>query len=136
MQPIVLPRNGDGLRALQPALAVRLARLNVGPRLVYRAELVAEEIFTNLVKHAQARGGNDVVTLAVWQQNKPAALTLMIEDRTMSFSPIWTPEPRVQTDLATAQPGGLGLSLVRQSCDQLDYESLPNVNRLVARFDG
>lgn len=131
-QSFVLPRTQAGLRRVAGQVARALELLEAPPKLAYRADLVAEEIFTNLVKYGAPDGRPDEVVLTLWRD--AGGLSLMIEDRTLSFSPVWAPKAQPQEDIATAQPGGLGLSLVRQTADDLSYDSLPDGNRLVARF--
>lgn len=131
-QSFTLPRTDEGLRALSGQIAAALEALEAPPKLTYKAELVAEEIFTNLVKYGAPSGTPDEVALRMWIDT--TGLTLMIEDRTVPFSPVWAPEANPQEDIATAQPGGLGLSLVRQTASELTYDSLTDGNRLVARL--
>lgn len=141
-----LPRSTEGLCGLAAQMASALKRLEVAPKLAFKADLVAEEILTNLVKFAAPSSGPDEgldegpdegpdkVTVTLWREG--CGLTLVIEDRTVPFSPVWAPEADRPDDITTAQPGGLGLSLVRQTADALNYDSLPEGNRLVAFFRG
>lgn len=129
-----LSRDAQGARELGPALTRILDGMGADGRSRYRAELTAEEIFTNLVKYGgdlSRDGGDQIVELRVGLN--PTELRVEILDRTMPYSPESSePEPLGNNP---ARDGGLGLALVRRSCDALFYDLAEDGrNHLIAVF--
>lgn len=124
-----LPRDDDGARRLGPELTAVLDGMSADGRSRYRAELTAEEIFTNLVKY----GGDAEQTVELRIGQNAAELRVEILDRTMPYSPESSePEPLGNNP---ARDGGLGLALVRRSCDALFYDLAEDGrNHLIAIF--
>lgn len=115
---LTLPATPEGARALGAALSDLLDRLGAGGRARFRAELVAEEAFTNLVKHARPAAP---VELSVATEGD--GLRLAIVDDGPPFDPRAL-APRAERDAAAqAAEGGFGIDLIRKSAARLDYET-------------
>lgn len=82
-------------------------------------ELIAEELFTNVVRHA--RGGAREIALALdW---RAPMLTLRLRDFGVErFDVTRVPAPDLSVPLDSRRPGGLGLHLVRRIADRVEYE--------------
>ena len=127
---LTLPRNQEGALRLGAEIGAVLDRLGATGRARYRAELVAEEILTNLVKYAEGAPGDQVEMHVV---QAPTELRLEVVDRTRPYSPESSEPARLGEN--HVRDGGLGLALVRRSCDQLYYETDEDgANRLIAVF--
>ena len=80
---------------------------------------IVEELFTNFVKYNQ--GGRHDISLSLG--HTPDQLTVRLTDfEVESFDPTHAPAVDVDKPLGERQPGGLGLHLVRQMADTLQYE--------------
>ena len=135
--PLTTQRSADGVRAALTELAPLLDTMEIGPKARYGVELVCEEILTNLAKYGGVPAGTDphladIVTIELEAQGDHVTLT--IADHTAPFSPFAAPQPEPNADVAQAQIGGLGLSLVRQTASSLSYDSSGGQNRLTAVF--
>lgn len=114
--------------ALEPArLAVleHLAPADPSPALVYRLELVLEEVLMNIVWHA-----GPVQAIALEVEARAAEVVLSFEDDGAPFDPTHAVPPAQPHDLAEAVPGGLGLVLLRKFASSLAYERAGRRNRL------
>lgn len=92
---------------------------NIAPTHVYPLQLVIEELFTNILKY-QASGTSDVVVHIEKSDDK-----LIVRLRDFDSEPFdLTQSKDVNTDeyIRQKNPGGLGLHLVKQMVDSLDYE--------------
>jgi anti-sigma regulatory factor (Ser/Thr protein kinase) len=122
-----LARDAAGTRALAAALDA----VGAAGRARFRCELVAEEILTNLVKYGGP--GADGVDLRLVQG--PVELRLEVLDDTPPYSPESSEPEALGADRARVKDGGLGLALVRRSCDALYYDRTEaGRNRTVAVF--
>ena len=80
---------------------------------------IVEELFTNFVKYNE--GGRHDISLSLG--HTPEQLTVRMTDFDVdAFDPTRAPAVDVDKPLGERQPGGLGLHLVRQMADTLQYE--------------
>lgn len=89
-----------------------------GPDL-YRIELVVDEACTNVVQHAYA--GEEPGDLVITCSADAERLVIQIRDWGRSFEPKSVPEPDVQAPLEERSLGGLGVFLIRQFMDEVEY---------------
>jgi anti-sigma regulatory factor (Ser/Thr protein kinase) len=97
----------------------------------YLLRLVIEEITTNIVKYGYRQAAPGVIQLQCSYSN--GVLRVTIRDHGRPFDPREHPDPDMGDDPATRQIGGLGLFLVRESADELQYSHDPTTgwNELV-----
>ncbi len=100
-------------------------------RCVARLHLAVEEHLANIVAH----GGNPgpAGTITVRFTLEPAALRVEIEDDASPFNPLDAPAVDTALPLEEKPLGGLGVHLIRQSVDELEYRRAGNHNVLVMK---
>ena len=119
-----IPPDDGGVRSLAAALGTALDTLEIGGRVRFQAELVAEEILTNLVKYSSAPCSGEPVEMVL--QPTAAGLLLSVIDRSQPFDPRRAQEPLRPATVDNDTSGGLGLHLVRGAAARLDYGQLPD----------
>lgn len=102
----------------------------VGARARYNAELVFEEVVSNVIRHGSGQGRAHYIDVSLaFEAN---AIVLTFDDDGPAFDPLQYPSPTLPKSLAEAPPGGLGIFLVRKAATALRYERTPDQkNRLV-----
>jgi serine/threonine-protein kinase RsbW len=85
-----------------------------------QAELIFEEIVTNVIRHGGAGGRPPRVDVAV--DIGQDELILTFEDDGPPFDPLQRPDPVRPTSIEDATPGGLGIYLSRRSAADVRYE--------------
>ena len=95
--------------------------------------LVLEELFTNVIFHAHDDGAEHEVQIHVALDGRD--LRIEVSDDGRPFDPREAPRPDLNAPLDEREIGGLGLHLVRESVDALDYrrEGDRNVTTLVKK---
>lgn len=89
------------------------------------AELVFEEVISNVIRHAGAH------QIEVSLARQAEAIVLTFEDDGEPFDPLQRPTPVPPTSIEEAPLGGLGLLLLRKASTQLRYERIAgHTNRL------
>jgi len=122
-----------------PAEAAQLAVLNrflreswtaagLAPGGAASFELALEEIFMNIVMHGNRPGGTSRVEVAL--SLGPDAVTLAVEDDGPPFDPLSLPPPDLTANLEDRRVGGLGVYLVREVMDEVNYARIAGCNRL------
>ena len=109
---------GDAQAALRDFLDARGA----ATALIFRAELVLEEMVANVARHAQLPPEARVTVVAEMVEQ---GLRLVTEDTGPAFDPRNVAEPAVPKSLEEAAPGGLGIKLIRSMARTMDYERTP-----------
>jgi serine/threonine-protein kinase RsbW len=91
-------------------------------------ELALEELFVNVVMHGSqgARPARVEVTLGLAGRR----LTMTVQDDGPAFDPTALAVPDVTAALAERPIGGLGVFLIRQMMDEVNYERVGAFNRL------
>jgi len=92
-------------------------------------DLVVEEIFVNVVRYAYNPGTAGVVELT-YSVPRPGLLSIEIADRGAEYDPMTLREPNLSCALNERSVGGMGVFLVRQLTESLDYRRDGGWNRL------
>lgn len=112
-----------GIAEAQPRLRGFLEAQGLPGRLGDHAELLVEEAVMNIAMHGFEDVTGIVVDLAL--EAGPDSCTLVFEDGGRAFDPTRGELPGRPRSLAEAEPGGLGLVLMRRLARELVYERLP-----------
>ena len=92
-------------------------------------DLLVEEIFMNIARHAYAEGASGVVSVT-YSVPEPEELTVEFGDQGLAFDPLAVSPPDLTSDLAQRRAGGLGVFLLKQFADSLSYRREEGWNRL------
>lgn len=126
------PRAIDSLSSLAHFVADFFAEHGLPADETFHVDLVLEELFTNMVRHA--RGGRDEI--AVGLDHAPSLVTLRIRDFDVEpWELSQAPEPDLRLPIEDRRPGGLGLFLVRQYTKNLAYEHQDGVTTVTAELE-
>jgi serine/threonine-protein kinase RsbW len=122
-------------RSTQLALAIGFIeevceREGVTPGDALRLTLIVEELFTNILMHGH-RGDHDS-TVHIELQVDATQLALRVADQAPPFDPLQylAQLPGLDRPVEERKPGGLGLALVAQMSERLDYAHADGFNRL------
>jgi anti-sigma regulatory factor (Ser/Thr protein kinase) len=104
---------------------------------IYAIQLVADEASTNIIEHAYKTEKNGKIECSCSLVGNN--LVIIFRDHGDRFDPELVPEPNLTGDINKRNIGGLGLYLIRQLMDEVQYESLGaagNVLTLKKRIAG
>ena len=94
-------------------------------------DLVVEELFVNIASYAYAPG-HGPATVRVETERDPHAVTITLTDSGVPYNPLEKPDPDLTMSSEERQIGGLGIYIVKNSVDGIDYERRDGQN--VLRF--
>jgi serine/threonine-protein kinase RsbW len=107
------------------------AQHDLASELVFRLHLVLEEILTNVISYGYEDALEHQIRVRLsW---RAPSIEIEIEDDGRAFNPLEAPEPEMAKPLVERRVGGLGIHLVRNMVDDLDYRREAGENRLVLR---
>ncbi len=114
----------DDIGKLKPFIAQVTAQAGIGDREAKRLRLAVEEAVANIINHGQATA----ITLqaAIDEQG----ITLTIDDDGQPFDPTAESPTDLSVPADERPPGGLGIMLIHQMADALDYQRIDGHNVL------
>ncbi len=101
---------------------------------IFRADLVFEEVITNIIRYGHDDGGTHTIKVAMAVEAEKA--TLIFEDNGREFDPLAIGEPESSGQVDDIPIGGRGLGLVRMMIQSGDYQRREGRNRLVLVISG
>jgi serine/threonine-protein kinase RsbW len=85
-----------------------------------KIELASEEALVNIIHYAYPQGtGNIDIEYSVLSD--PARLQIVISDNGVPFNPLLQEEPDISLPVEERPIGGLGIFLMKQCIDRVDY---------------
>jgi sigma-B regulation protein RsbU (phosphoserine phosphatase) len=120
--------NGQTVGRVQQLLHAILAARNITPDRVTDAELICEELLTNIIREPDQRRapGGIIVHCGL----TPHALTLTFQDDGPAFNPLAQAEPDLDADIGDRRIGGLGILLVKRLAGSCSYARTEDCNIL------
>ena len=94
--------------------------------------VVADELYSNIVKHGYNNKGGEVFTRLLFNKDKNEFVMTVI-DRAPAFNQLEVNNSPVEGDANKAQVGGLGILIVKKIMSQYAYDRINNKNILVLR---
>ena len=108
-----------------------LADRNAPSEVHYLANLAIEELVTNCIKYAYKDARDHVIEIKLQILDREMALT--VTDDGIPFNPLELPVPDTHLPLQDRPIGGLGIYLLRQMSDHMDYVRAAGMNRITLR---
>ena len=99
---------------------------NLEPQLAYAVNLSVDEILTNTVTHGY--DDEDAHRIEVIVRVEGETIVVVIVDDSSAFDPSRAPQPDVEASLESGALEGLGLFLVHQMMDEVEYRRVEGCN--------
>lgn len=93
-------------------------------------ELAIEEVFVNIVKYASLPEAGNIMVSYEHDSNEEA-IVIQFQDKGRPFNPLKLREPDVTAELSERTPGGLGIYMLKNLMDKVEYEYVEGTNRLI-----
>ncbi len=120
------------LTALMRDAEAFLRQHDLNDRGIYVANLVLEEVLTNILKYAYEDSDEHVIRVELALERQ--SLRITVEDDGRAFDPRSVTPPRMSEPMSARQPGGLGIHLIRNLSDSTEYVRGDNLNRFTIRI--
>ena len=125
---------GADLARLYPWLDAAADAAALPPSVLNGMHVALEEAVANVAMHAYPADAPGEIAIRLTRLPDGAA-ALTVEDRGPPFDPTAAPaHPPHPASIQDAEPGGLGLTLMRHYCSAIAYERVDGTNRLILRF--
>jgi anti-sigma regulatory factor (Ser/Thr protein kinase) len=123
VETLSIAASGDEIRRASEWLTIALRQRDVPDTQVDRIELVLHEVLANVLDHggSAARAEPIHIRIEVYEKVTTGEARVGVRDSGISFDPTTAPEHTPAKTLVEAQPGGLGLPLIRRFSDWMSY---------------
>lgn len=125
---IVIRNDLMELATLRDGLEQIGAELGIPGKPLMQLQVALDEIASNVINYGWPDGGNHELRVRITGQQDRIEVEIVDDGR--EFDPRQAPAPEPQP-AGRRQPGGLGIHLVKQLVDRLEYERVDGRNRTV-----
>ena len=98
---------------------------------VFEINLVMEEVFTNIIQYGFTGKAEHVIHISV--SFGDSAVVIRIEDDGIPFNPLKTAPPDLDCTIEERDVGGLGIHLIKQYMDDIEYQRMGELNVLTIK---
>jgi serine/threonine-protein kinase RsbW len=118
----------ESLQTFRTFITECCARYDVPSDTVLELKLAVDEACTNVITHGYK--GMDPGSIILAFRIEPDRILVQITDFGHVFEPVEAPRPDVEAALGDEELGGLGLYLIYQTMDNVDYTASEDGNML------
>ncbi len=126
MSEITVVPTSDKVTEITEFLEGILTEANVSSKIISQANIVTDEIFSNIARYS---GATFATVGCMLSEN---SLTLRFSDNGKNYDPTETPEPDTTLSADERKIGGLGIFMVKKIMDTVSYEYKDGLNILTA----
>jgi sigma-B regulation protein RsbU (phosphoserine phosphatase) len=131
MKEFSIEAKTENLDVVQGFITKELEENGCSAKLINQIKLAVEEVFVNIAHYAYDQGLDDVVIrLVVGDEVK-----IEFEDKGKRFNPLEAEDPDVTVDAQERDIGGLGIFIVKNVMDKVEYRREDNKNILLIKKD-
>ncbi len=116
---LITKNNSSDLTRLMNQANAFFESKSLSERLVYMANLVMEEILTNVIKYAYTDTGSHEIYVKMRLGRD--CLEIDFEDDGDEFDPLAAPPPEFKDSILDCDEGGLGIHLVKNVVNAISY---------------
>lgn len=121
MKELVIEAKKTNLDAVLSFIDEQLGEAECSKKTRMTIDVAVEELFVNISSYAyDPKIGTAVVQVSV--HNEPLSVEITFIDNGKPYDPLAKPDPDVTLDAEHRQIGGLGIFMVKNSMDDVQYE--------------
>jgi serine/threonine-protein kinase RsbW len=128
---LVLRNHLSELKRMSDAVSAWCQGNNISSAVEFHVNLALDEIVSNVIRYGWKDHGEHQFNVRLSLSNDE--VTVEVEDDAPPFNPLEAPVPDLDQPLDERPVGGLGIHLVRQITDRLEYQQFDGKNLLVMK---
>ncbi len=129
MKELVIEAERENLPKVQAFIDEQLEAAGCPMPTQITIDVAAEEIFVNIASYAYSPETGPV-TIQVAVQENPLTAKITFIDHGRPYNPLEKPDPDTTLTVRQRKKGGLGIYMVKQSMDRVNYEYQNGKNML------
>lgn len=132
MKDITVDATVENLEVVQNFVSQELEEQGCSMKVMMQIEIAVEEIYVNIVHYAyNPEVGKATIRCEV--TDNPMQVIIQFLDSGMPFDPLAKADPDITLSAEERGIGGLGIFMVKQSMDEVNYEYVEGKNVLTIR---
>ncbi len=128
---LILFNRREEIAKLAPFIEEFAAQAGLAEELVFSLNLALEEAVSNVVLYAYPPDKKHTLTLVAKRDGD--IVTFILSDTGKEFDPTAAPEADITLSAQEREIGGLGIFLVKQIMDSVEYQRIENKNILTLK---
>ena len=108
-----------------------LKKYEVSFKIISQFNLVVEELFVNIASYAYKENENGKCKIIIEYDKEKQEVKISFEDNGIKFNPLEKEDPDTNSKIEDMQIGGLGIYIVKESMDNIEYKYENNKNILI-----
>ena len=122
-QTETFPGRYASLESISDFVSKAASEAGLDHKSIYAVQLAVDEACCNIIDHAY--GGENIGDLQCTVNVGTGELTVILRDQGRPFNPEKISTPKLGAPLEKVKPRGVGLYLIRNIMDKVQYESVP-----------
>lgn len=122
----------DEIQSLAEAIELWGEENGIPAKTLFQVNLALDELLTNTISYGYPEGGEHEIVVQLARERE-GELLIGVHDDGLAFNPLEAKEPDINQDIEERPIGGLGIYLVRQMIDEIDYSWKDQRNILVMK---
>jgi serine/threonine-protein kinase RsbW len=128
MPTLTFPGRYDSLNKIASFVRQAAQEAHLNDFAAYEVETAIDEACSNIIEHAY--GGEDLGTIECSYLVSKDHLTIVLRDHGKPFDPSKIPTPDLKRSLGSRKTHGLGLYIMRQWMDRVEFDTTKDTNIL------
>ena len=124
-----VPANVELVDKMIDPIISSLEEIEVEHKKIYQVTLALEEIFANISKYAYP-SGEGMIDIFYEIDKDEKQLKVIIKDKGTAFNPLEKEDPDLGASVSERKIGGLGIYIVKNIIDDIQYQRINNENVL------
>jgi serine/threonine-protein kinase RsbW len=122
------PGRYESLAAIADFIRTEACSCGLGNKEVFELETAVDEAVSNIIEHSY--GGEDIGDITCRSDCQPIGLEIILEDQGQPFDPTCVPIPDISAPLEDRKNNGLGIFMMCQLVDKVDFDFNKSRNQL------
>lgn len=132
MKVLTVPAERGQLDTVQGFVDEALAEVYCAPETQLQLQIAVEELFVNIASYAYAPGSGEAV-IGCQVEQEPPSVTIQFRDWGKPFNPLAKEDADITLSAEDRKIGGLGIYMVKNSMDAVNYTYEDGQNILTIR---
>jgi serine/threonine-protein kinase RsbW len=98
--------------------------------LIFKLHLVLDEVLSNIINYAYSDQQKHFIDITFQLNDNGTGIIIVVEDDGIPFNPLEYPAPDINAPVEEREIGNLGIHIVRNTMDSVEYKRQNNRNIL------
>ena len=127
------PATLDSLTSIQDYIQHHAVQAGVQTQQIFSIQLIVDEVIANITNYAYPHTDSGMITIGI--EFSKDTFSISFSDDGPPFNPLDATPPDITESIDDREIGGLGIFMVRQMADKIEYNRHDNKNSLTVMIN-